>query len=252
MVHRKSAGALARMNGTSGRAAPTRNIGLADTYSEFVSKFRRSRYRRAPDGEDVVQDACVRVLQLEHADSISDPVRYLLRVARNLVVDRYRSRLRAPEVFDSSNYADASTASSSDPEQILAGRQQLEIVLAAIQRLPPRCAEAFNLHRFAGLSYAAIARRMGVSTSMVEKHIAEAMLRLSQALARAIKPDRETIRAPSGRIRLKCGESSRSDQSDQNLWDGGRGVFHETARSARGYAGGVSRVCRVSCAGCIE
>ena len=170
---------------TSRSASPTRRISLADAYSEFVSRFRRSGYRRAPDGEDVVQDACVRVLQLEHSASISDPVRYLLRVARNLVVDRHRSRSRASELFDSSAYAYVGTAGSSDPEQILTGRQQLEIVLAAIQRLPPRCAQAFNLHRFAGLSYAAIARRMGVSTSMVEKHIAEAMLRLSDALAHA-------------------------------------------------------------------
>ena len=64
---------------------------------------------------------------------------------------------------------------------MLSGKESLAGVLAAIEKLPPRCREAFVLHRFENLSYPLIAHRMGISISAVEKHIAEAMARLSRA-----------------------------------------------------------------------
>jgi RNA polymerase sigma-70 factor (ECF subfamily) len=61
-------------------------------------------------------------------------------------------------------------------------RQELARVAKALEGLPPRCRAAFELHRFGNLSYAQIAHRMGISISMVEKHVAEALLRLADAL----------------------------------------------------------------------
>ena len=154
---------------------------IAEACSGLARK-PRSVSPRSADADDVSQDAFVRALQLESPHAVRDPVRYLMRIARNLFIDRQRSRKREMALFEPLADTDAAAGEAADPERILAGKQELERALAVIAALPPRCREAFTLHRFHGLSYAAIARRMGVSTSMVEKHIAEAMLRLSRAL----------------------------------------------------------------------
>ena len=52
----------------------------------------------------------------------------------------------------------------------------LAALLAAIGDLPVRCREAFILHKFDGLSQAEVARQMGISVTMVERHIKLGML----------------------------------------------------------------------------
>lgn len=152
---------------------------LAAACCDLVSRGRESRRL---DAADALQDACVRALQLEVPQAIREPARYLARIARNVLIDRSRRQHLENALFDAS--VDTELAPGGlDPERITAGEQTLMRVLAAIEALPPRCREAFELHRFDGLSYVRVADRMGISTSMVEKHIAEAMLRLTRSLA---------------------------------------------------------------------
>ena len=163
---------------------------LEGAFAEIIPKLRRMEGRFSADGEDVAQDAYVRILQSEdQGRAIAEPVGYLLRVARNLFIDRHRAAAREGAVIVRTGRIDlAGIRGSADPERVLAGKQRLAVALETIQRLPPRCREAFEAHRFEGLSYAAIARRMGISSSMVEKHIAEAMARLARALEHADGP----------------------------------------------------------------
>jgi RNA polymerase sigma factor (sigma-70 family) len=142
---------------------------------------RRGRQSRRGDVEDVAQDACVHVLRLTAPQAVRQPTRYLARIARNLLIDRSRRRKREAALFDSSADAGLVGRDSLDPERITSDEQTLMRALAAIEALPPRCREAFELLRFEGLNYIAIAHRMGISASMVEKHIAEAMLRLTRS-----------------------------------------------------------------------
>ncbi|HEX4268523.1 MAG TPA: RNA polymerase sigma factor [Steroidobacteraceae bacterium] len=145
--------------------------------------IRLGRKNRHKDAEDVAQDACVNVLRLTTPQTVREPARFLARITRNLWIDRSRRRKREAALFDSSVNPELAAGYVLDPERIASGEETLQRVLAAIDALPPRCRQAFELHRFEGLSYMGIAHRMGVSASMVEKHVAEAMLRLSRALA---------------------------------------------------------------------
>lgn len=57
------------------------------------------------------------------------------------------------------------------PERQVVNQDLLERVAAAIDALPPRCREAFVLNRIHGLPHDEVARALGISRSMVEKHV---------------------------------------------------------------------------------
>lgn len=69
-----------------------------------------------------------------------------------------------------------------DPMAAAQRLQRLEQLKEVLAGLSPRRREALMLHRFEGLSQAQIAERMGISTSMVEKHIAFALLHCKRRL----------------------------------------------------------------------
>jgi RNA polymerase sigma factor (sigma-70 family) len=132
-----------------------------------------------------VQDTCVRALQMVAPQTVQDPVRYVLRIARNLFIDYRRRRGRDGALFEHIMNTALAADDCPGPERTLMGKEALSQVMAAIENLPPRCKEAFVCHRFESMSYSVIAHRMGISISMVEKHIAEAMERLIQVLSAA-------------------------------------------------------------------
>src|SRR5579871_2600591 len=138
---------------------------------------RRERPRGSPDAEDLEQEALLRALSARSKSAIRDPVSYLIRITRNLFVDGHRRKQREASVLASMHCAGSVSTETLNPERILSAKDDLRRVLQAINSLPSRCQEAFVLHRFHSLSYPAIARKMGVSTGTVEKHIAEALFR---------------------------------------------------------------------------
>ncbi|MFT3803919.1 MAG: sigma-70 family RNA polymerase sigma factor [Burkholderiaceae bacterium] len=151
-------------------------------YRELLNFLSRAVSDR-DTAADLAQESYARVLAAQQAGRpMRDPRALLYRTARNLVIDRHRRadvRAEAGEAVssddDQARLDDLAGPRSREPDAILAGREGLAAVVAAIDRLPPRCREAFILYKFDGLSYAEIADRMGISSRTVEMQLQIAM-----------------------------------------------------------------------------
>ncbi len=141
----------------------------------------------AGDAEDVVQEAFARFHRAGHDLNGADARPLLFVIARNLQLDRWKadgreaSRRSAHDIHDMDAGPRALASETPDAELGLIRRQDLAAAAAVIRALPPKTRDAFLLHRFEGMTYRQIAARLGVSVSMVEKHIAEALRQLKKS-----------------------------------------------------------------------
>ena len=146
---------------------------MENYYRELVG-FLSARLGNAQAAEDVVHDAYVRVLERSSDEPIAQPRAFLYRTALNLVIDGHRrSSLRQAEpleVLDSEE-----RFYSPSPQLLMDHDQRLDMIQKALAELPAACRECFLLRKIEGLSHPEIAERLGVSRSVVEKHIVNAM-----------------------------------------------------------------------------
>jgi RNA polymerase sigma-70 factor (ECF subfamily) len=124
------------------------------------------------DGEEVVQNAYLRMVRVD-GRSVTHPRSYLFKAARNAAID-FRIKLerewsRRVE-FDQAD----SLASPDDLSQALEFRDRVATLSVVLNELPAACRTAFIMNKVEGHSHREIAETLGVSVSMVEKHILRA------------------------------------------------------------------------------
>lgn len=73
-------------------------------------------------------------------------------------------------------------ASAGTPESLSVNRQELRIVADALATLPARTRQAFELHRLGGHTQREIAEQFGVSVTLVNFMIRDAMTACANAL----------------------------------------------------------------------
>ncbi len=160
---------------------------LYDSQSTPLVRYLAARFGSVDEAQEVAQEAWLRMYRLEAPEALENPKAFLFQTASNLAIDRVRHN-QVVQRYTEAGHAEPEAAV--DVETTVSARQRLDIVEAALKELPPKCRQAFTMHRTAGLSYPDIARALGVSTSMVEKYIIQALKHFRTRLADA---DQERI-----------------------------------------------------------
>lgn len=100
-------------------------------------------------------------------------------IKHQMVVDEYESRVRIAETRIA--FLNETTDSNDLLKQII--DQDLHTVIElSVQKLPPKCAQAFRLHYFHDISRKEIAEMMEISPRTVEGHIHQALAFLRKDL----------------------------------------------------------------------
>jgi RNA polymerase sigma factor (sigma-70 family) len=153
---------------------------LLDLLPDVRSFFRRRV--TASEADDLTQEVYLHMRARSSSAVIKNLRGYLLTVAANVLNEKARgdrARCKATHVaFEDTGHS----SEQNTPERIVLQRDQIDVMVAVIQELPARTRDVFLLHRFEEMTYDAIARKMGMSSSGVEKHIMKALRHLTGRL----------------------------------------------------------------------
>lgn len=129
--------------------------------------------------EDVVQEAYLRFNTASQDQSIEKPIGYLYRIVRNLALDGLRRRRFEYRHFVEGREEGAAQIPSDapTPEMTAVSREELRLVLDALEKMPERMRIAIEMHRFGGAKLREIAVVLDVSITVAHELVAEGVRR---------------------------------------------------------------------------
>lgn len=139
----------------------------------WLARWLRVRVGCSHTAADLAQDTYVRLLVRGQLPAPEQSRRQLARIAKGLMIDLFRRRrIEAAYLEALRDLAEPEAPSEETRAQVI---ETLVEIDALLHRLPDKPRRAFLLSRLDGLGYVAIAERLGVSVSSVEKYIARAL-----------------------------------------------------------------------------
>jgi len=155
------------------------DVFVQQQYSGLVG-FLRQRTGNRQDAEDAAQESFAKLLRYRDSEPAQAWPKLLYRIAINVVHDHFRLARSHCATGHVELEGDALASSRPTPEESTARDQQLALLGQAILDLPPKCKRVYLLIRVHGMSHQQVAGLCGISTKMVEKHLAKALVALTR------------------------------------------------------------------------
>lgn len=147
-------------------------------WADLLARIRR-RTRSDQDAEDLLHEAWLRLFAYRAEHEIREPVAFMVQTAARLAVDQHRRTKRVSDT-PAEDFGGSLRDSSPLQDEVLATRERLMRVQAGLERLPARTRQIFVMHKVDGMKLREIAAALGISQSAVEKHMAKAVLFLTE------------------------------------------------------------------------
>jgi RNA polymerase sigma factor (sigma-70 family) len=158
---------------------------LFERYRASLARHVAGLLGTQTDVDDIVQETYSRLLTvdgLEH--DVARARSYMFRTATNLAYDRHR-RKRERSIEDLGPAPEPLTVVDG-PDAILDLDRALEAIARTLLQLKPRSRQVFLLRTAEGLSFEAIAERLGVSKRTVEREMKHALDTCQRRLRRTM------------------------------------------------------------------
>ena len=152
-------------------------------YDAQLKSYLRSSFPSIRDVNDIAQETYLRIWKARLAKPVHFTKSFLFTIARHLAFDTIRRNRVSPI---SVTEMPSSPVMDRGPGvvDIVCSREEIALLVEAIDTLPSRCREIITLRKLQGLSQAAIAEQLQISEHTVEVQVMRGMKRCDEYLHR--------------------------------------------------------------------
>jgi RNA polymerase sigma-70 factor (ECF subfamily) len=159
---------------------------LYDRHSRMIYSVILRILRNSTDAEDVLQDVFVRVWTRAdtYDDRLGSPAAWLVRIARNRAIDRFRSKRTRGEAGPATDAPerDVPASPAESPDLVVQGSVTADAVRGALSALPESQRVLIEAAFFEGYTHQELASKFGVPLGTVKTRIRTGMLALRERL----------------------------------------------------------------------
>ena len=155
---------------------------MYDEHGQALLEYLLREFPNIGDVREIAQEAWLRIYCLDNPESLSDVKAHVFNEAHQLA-SLQRRQIRIESLHQQEQTQEISNeANEASVDSTVEHWQRITHLGNALNQLPPKGRQAFMLNRSEGLTYEAIAKKLGISTSMVEKYMMQAIKHLRDQL----------------------------------------------------------------------